>query len=304
MSAVVGFKAMREPLQTLYRTGMKPGASTGWKCVDRLFTVSPGQMTVVSGWPGSGKSEWTDAVAVNTAKRGWRWAIFSPENYPVEIHQSKILEKLVGKPFAAGPTPRMSPAEIATAQEEWDDRFGFINPKTDTALSVQQVMGFAADWFDLVGHDRPKGLIVDPWNELGHDRVGGETETEYISLALSYVRKFARDVNVHVFLVAHPAKQRRDDSGKLPVPRPDMIAGSQHWWNKADNAITVYRSPEEGVQDVDIHVQKIRFKHIGRVGMATLKYDRITGTYFEPMTGTDSHGREVMYSYARAKDEA
>jgi hypothetical protein len=43
--------------------------------------------------------------------------------------------------------------------------------------------------------------------------------------------------------VAHPQKVAREN-GKLPVPRPDMISGSQHWWNKADNAITVWRDME------------------------------------------------------------
>jgi hypothetical protein len=32
---------------------------------------------------------------------------------------------------------------------------------------------------------------------------------------------------------------------------------------------------------VQIHVQKVRFKHIGRVGLANLIYDRVTGRYHE-----------------------
>jgi hypothetical protein len=62
-----------------------------------------------------------------------------------------------------------------------------------------------------------------------------------------------------------------------------MISGSQHWWNKADCAVTVWRDPERPEsRDVDIVVQKIRFKQIGRPGVATLEYDRITGRYSEP----------------------
>jgi hypothetical protein len=34
-------------------------------------------------------------------------------------------------------------------------------------------------------------------------------------------------------------------------------------------------------QEVEIHIQKIRFKHVGRLGMVTLVYDRITGKYYE-----------------------
>ncbi len=35
-------------------------------------------------------------------------------------------------------------------------------------------------------------------------------------------------------------------------------------------------------RSVDIHIQKIRFKHIGRIGLVSLDYDRVTGRYTEP----------------------
>jgi hypothetical protein len=38
-------------------------------------------------------------------------------------------------------------------------------------------------------------------------------------------------------------------------------------------------NPED--QNVDIHVQKVRFKHVGRPGVVTLRYDRVTGRYHE-----------------------
>ena len=60
-----------------------------------------------------------------------------------------------------------------------------------------------------------------------------------------------------------------------------MISGSQHWWNKADGCITVDRDMENPSNDVDIYVQKMRFKHIGRQGLVTLTYDRVTGRYYD-----------------------
>jgi twinkle protein len=61
-----------------------------------------------------------------------------------------------------------------------------------------------------------------------------------------------------------------------------MISGSQHWWNKADCCLTVWRNNDEPMsEDVEIHIQKVRFKHIGRPGMVILTYDRVTGKYYE-----------------------
>lgn len=282
-------------LNVLYSFGMRRGSSTGWRCVDEHYTVAPGQLTVVTGWPGSGKSEWVDALLVNLAKHDWRHAVYSPENKPIEIHMAKILEKWVGVPFGDGPTQRMTYPEVLEAEAVIGDRFGFIDPPEIDALRVDDVLEMAGEFFLRFG-DEPikRGLVIDPWNELDHLRPAELSETEYISRTLSEVRNWARAWSAHVWIVAHPAKQRREE-GKLPVPRPDMIAGSQHWWNKADNCITIWRDYDAQDATVDVHVQKVRFKHIGRIGATSLQYDRVTGRYWE-------HRRDgnVVYSMAGA----
>jgi twinkle protein len=285
--------SLRQRLNVLWASGLVPGDSTGWDCIDELYTVAPGLVTVVTGWPGSGKSEWVDAVAMNLVKQDWAVVYYSPENLPIEQHLSKLAEKWTGKPFGKGPTPRMSYGEADDAAGELGDRVCFIE-STDKALDIGEIVGQASEHFQSMPQGVKFALVIDPWNELDHGRPKDATETEYISQALGFVRRWARQWNAHVFIIAHPAKQPREQ-GKLPVPRPDMIAGSQHWWNKADQAVTVWRSYDTESQDVEIHVQKIRFKHHGRVGMATLKYDRVTGRYHEPMR--DVAGRVYEYSF-------
>jgi hypothetical protein len=79
-------------LEGLWDKGLPPGFKTGWPSVDALYTVVPGQLTVTTGWPNSGKSEWVDALAVNLARQGWHIAYFSPENMPIELHVAKLME--------------------------------------------------------------------------------------------------------------------------------------------------------------------------------------------------------------------
>lgn len=279
-----------DDIAILYREGLPPGDRTGWPSLDKHYSVAGGQLTLVTGWPGSGKSEWLDALLVNLLHQHWRFCVFSPENRPTQVHFAKLAEKMTGKPFGQGPTERMTIEEMQGVMKALNGRMGFMDSENGQALSVEQIIEAATPWLeahwkngDMDGRAR-YGLVIDPWNELEHWRTKGLSETEYISQQLSHVRNWARSVDVHVWIVAHPQKMRREDNGKLPIPRPDMIAGSQHWWNKADNAITVWRdmeSPES--QDVDIHVQKVRFKHIGRPGVVSLKYDRVTGRYHEPV---------------------
>ena len=125
-----------------------------------------------------------------------------------------------------------------------------------------------------------KGLVIDPWNELDHSRSSNQSETEYISDALTKIRRFARTYGVHVWLVAHPTKMQKGSDGKYPVPNPYDVSGSAHWRNKADNCLTVWRdlsAPHN--REVQVHVQKIRFKEIGQIGLAKLTYDPTTGRY-------------------------
>jgi twinkle protein len=269
----------RETLEQLWDKGLPPGDKTGWPSLDKLYTVVPGQLTVVTGWPGSGKSEWVDALLVNLARQGWRLAYYSPENMPTELHISKLMEKFAGRPFGAGPTTRIERDAIGEIGDEIGERFRMLEP-VEGSLSARDVLEAVKPW--LMAHDGPKGLVIDPWNELEHWRPANLSETEYVSQTLSEVRQWARQHNCHVWIVAHPQKMRRED-GVLPVPKPDMISGSQHWWNKADCCVTVFRDFQADTNDVEIYVQKVRFKHVGRIGKATLKYDRVTGRYFESL---------------------
>jgi hypothetical protein len=61
--------------------------------------VCPGEVTIVTGVPNSGKSEWLDALAVNLAEsEGWRFALCSMEKKPRD-HARQLLEKHVRKPL-------------------------------------------------------------------------------------------------------------------------------------------------------------------------------------------------------------
>lgn len=272
-----------EGAKRLHDRGLPSGDKTGWPSVDQFYTVAPGQLTVITGYPGSGKSEWLDALTMNLSRQGWLFAVYSPENLPHEIHLAKLLEKLWRKPFGVGPTERMTLDEVNEGLFELSEHFAFIAPqKASDTPALREIMDTASVFFDDDIAEKKHGLIIDPWNELEHLRPREISETEYISQSLGMLRAWARDRKVHVWIVAHPQKLRRSDEGKLPIPTPDSISGSVHWWNKADCAITVHRDLGNlSSQEVEIYVQKIRFKHIGRRGKTTLSYDRIAGVYSE-----------------------
>lgn len=244
-------------IDRMYEKGLPPGVKPGWSSLDHLITFQPGQWTVVTGIPGHGKSELLDAILVNLASvYGWTFAIFSPENQPLELHFQKLAEKFTCKPFF-GPQ-RMTRVELEEAKHWIGERFTFVLPESD-CLSVDNILNLARV---AVRRKGVQGVVLDPWNELDHARPPILSETEYISASLTKIRRFARENGVHVWLVAHPSKLRKEknDRGQLvyPVPTPYDISGSAHWRNKADNAMTVYREVVGESSLVQVHVQKVR----------------------------------------------
>jgi hypothetical protein len=184
--------------------------------------VAPGEVTIVTGVPSHGKSEWLDAVMVNLASSfEWRFAIFSPENVPFRLHFQKLAAKLTGKPFRRGPNERMRRDEVGVCLDWLEERVSLIMPDEETfdLDSIVERMRIC------VHREGVRGIIMDPWNEIDHKRPRNLSETEYISQSLTKIRRFARMTEVHFWLVAHPQKLQRLADGSYPIPTPYDISG-------------------------------------------------------------------------------
>lgn len=267
-------------LDSLYDGKVPPeGLETGWSNLDRFYKPAPGWWTLVHGIPSHGKSSWLDALVVQLAeKHGWRFAICSPENLPLEEHASRLVQLKANAPFYEGPKPRMS-RELFDESKRWvDEHFTMILPD-ENGRTLDAVLSLSRLHHELSPID---GLVVDPWNELDHSRPSNLREDEYISQQLTRLRAFARQQRVHVWLVAHPTKLQKGKDGTYPVPTPYDVSGAAHWRNKADNCVAVWRDigrPDEGTQ---VHVQKVRRQpwH-GTEGMVRLMFQKGTGRFVE-----------------------
>lgn len=268
---------LSDRVERLYETGYERGVETGWGVLDDLWSVRPGEMTVITGIPNSGKSNWGDCLLTNLSKlHGWHHAIFSPENQPLEDHAARFAEKWAQQPFSDGPTPRMDRETMKAALEWANNHFFWMLPDDDTDWTLDYVLETAKA---LVYRKGIRTLTIDPWNEMEHFRGREQTETEYISHSLKKIRQFGRVHGVHMFVVAHPSKLYKDKDGNYGVPTPYDISGSAHWRNKADNCLAVWRDFSAPDRAIEVHVQKVRFRQIGRLGVARLRYEPATGTY-------------------------
>ena len=257
------------------------GVSTGWRNIDNHYRIVPGELTVVTGVPNSGKSEWVDALMCNLAvQHGWSFALCSLEN-KVHEHARKLVEKYVGEPWFEGKyskAPRMNPDTMRTGMKWLNDHFVLVRHEDDELPSVDWILGLARA---AVLRHGIRGLLIDPYNELDHKRPTGQTETEYVSQMLTRIKRFAQHYDVHVRFVAHP---RQLHNWKGECPGLYDISGSAHFINKCDNGIVVHRNRDEklgSLREVTINVQKVRNKVAGSIGDPKLEYQVSNGRYVD-----------------------
>ena len=251
------------------------GLSTGWSDLDNFYRISPSEVSVVTGVPNMGKSEWMDALMINMIQEyGWKFGVFSAENFPVKHHLLKLVGKFAGKPFYG--EEKMEEEIARNSMEILDDHIKFIGTQ-ENSVTVASIMEQARLLNYRYGLN---GLIIDPWNTLEHKYGDGDNETNYISKVLSELTAFAKVTELHIWIVAHPRKMENGVDRKPVVPTPYDISGSANWFNKADNAVTIHRHRSDDDDYVGVHVHKIRFQYKnGSPGICKLNYNVKTGKY-------------------------
>lgn len=276
LKRLISVASVSERVNHLYHSGIPGGERLGWEAIDPLYKPRRGEWTLVTGIPGSGKSEFLDNIVIRLSVKGWKIAIFSAEKQPIEAHIASLVEKYAGIPFEETKySQRISEGDLKLAVTALDRQICFIEFSDDEA-TLMKILATAKAIKDKSGLD---GLIIDPWNELEHNLPQNLSETLYISQTLTRVRRFARQNAVHIWLVAHPTKLRKNEKGEYDVPTPYDVSGSAAWRNKADMALSVYRHTKDKEKPVEIHVQKVRFKKVGKLGTGLLKYEWETGRY-------------------------
>jgi twinkle protein len=270
VSGIVFQQDIYDNIYSLFINGLQPGATIGVGDLDRLITWETGRVAVVTGIPGHGKSEIVDYIVARlNIIHGWKVAEYSPENYPFEIHHSKISSKICGKSFDS---KYITQGEFEKVFDYVNDNYFFIYPEEN--VTIETILEKAKY---LVRKRGIKILVIDPYNKLEHSRQSGESETDYISRFLDKISMFAKQNNCLVILVAHPRKMnpQKDNHNMFDVPTLYDINGSANFYNKCDYGLVVYRNFIDGI--VKIIISKVKFKHLGQGGEVDFNYNSVNG---------------------------
>jgi len=273
IKGIIETNSLYADIRDLYEQGIQCGLKIDQSVIDEYITWETGRLVIVTGIPSSGKSEFVDyLVCKMNIKHGWKAAFFTPENYPLKFHYSKLFEKLIGKKFNRN----------TTSELEWDMAYDYIRNNffyilNEEDFTIKSILDSAKILIKTRGI---KVVVIDPYNKLEHKYT--DSETQYISRFLDQIIQFAKFNNILIFLVAHPKKMNKTGTGKIEVPSLYDISGSANFYNKTDYGITVHRiTNDENVMqnEVDVYFQKIKYKHLGKQGIVHLNYDYISGRF-------------------------
>lgn len=276
LEGVFTISDFEESLDVIYQYGLQKGVTIGHANFDDLCSFETKRLMIVTGVPGSGKSEFLDEIAERLNIRyGWKWAFFSPENAPLAYHASKLIEKFVGKQFSSS---TMSYQEYEMAKKHLEKDFFFISP-TDN-FKLDNILDKARS---LVRRKGIKAVVIDPYNRL-ESEMGNKSETHYVSEVLDKLTSFAQLNDVLAILMAHPVKMQRDKTtGQMLIPTLYDISGSANFYNKADFGLVIHRDRVENT--VQVVVAKVKFRHLGTPGTVHFKYNLNNGRYVPYTTG-------------------
>lgn len=284
---VVTAADLREDLRALFENGLTRGAETGLANFDRLCTFETGRLLVVTGRPGDGKSEFVDELVTRLAmQHDWKALYFSPENQPLALHQCKLIERIAGEKFRR--SSGLEPQRVEQIVDWLSENIFHLQPGTE-AYTPDRVLTTARR---MVVRKGIRILVIDPLNRLEQQLSPGQTELQYISDLLNRLSRFAMQNRCLVILVAHPRKVNRNPLGELRRVEMNDINGSADFANKCDYCLVVERDRMGGCTRV--HVEKVRFRHLGEPGSCCFTYNKDCGRYQPCQERQNGNSRELF----------
>ena len=279
----------------VFHNGKKKGLTTGYRILDNHYKLRTSELDVWTGVPGSGKTMMAMQIMLNASVLyGWKWGVFSPENYPVGDLFDVLAEMYIGNTSDMDKDKRMTEYEYETAINFLNEHFYAIYPEDD--FSLDNVL---SKFKHLVMRYGIKGCLLDPFNQLDHE-FKGKDETTYIGECLTKIRRFEQVNDLKFIVIAHPRKMDKDDTGlHYKMPTAYDISGSQNWFNKADNVVCIHRNNPQDTFDtsVRVNIQKVKFqKLVGIPGEQLLKFDRRSNRYLD--LGNSCPLDKISYTYS------
>lgn len=263
-----------------FRKGIVLAPSTRFNEIDEYFRWKKGDINLCTGYGNHGKSFFMlQLMLTKSIYDGWKWAIFSPENYPANDFYDDIIEMYVGKWL-----DKMSEKEYVDACWFVDKHIFYVYPE-----NAHDINSINEKFRHLILKKGVDGVMIDPFNQLDSNQKAFQREDQYLSEILKDVKRFALLNNVVYNIVAHPKNPTYNNDKSLPVVDMYDIAGGAMWGNKVDQILSYYRPNfhnDKNDPNVQVYIQKLKRKRTGgKLGDFPLVLNWGCKRYADPITG-------------------
>lgn len=263
-----------------FKKGIQLAPTTRFTDMDDFFRWKKGELNLFVGYGNHGKTFFAlQLMLTKSIWDGWRWAIFSPENYPANDFYDDLVEMYVGKWLN-----NMSEQEYTDACHFIGEHIFYVYPDNE-----HDVNSINERFRHLVLKKGLDGVMIDPFNQLDHNQKAFQREDQYLSEVFKDLKRFALLNNVCYNIIAHPKNPSYNQDKSLPIVDMYDIAGGAAWGNKMDNIISYYRPNfhvDKNDPNVQVYIQKLKRKRTGgKLGDFPIVLDWGKKRYKDPLTG-------------------
>jgi len=240
-----------------FKAGVQLAPTTRMGTLDDYFRWKKGDQNCWTGYANYGKTTYVlQAMLTKSIFDDWKWAVYSPENYPANDFYDDLIEMYCGKDRKF-----MTQEEYVDGATFINDHFFYVYPDHDHDLNaIHEKFRY------LILKKGCDGVLVDPWNQLDHNMSGYQREDVYLSKAFKDTKRFALMNHICYNIIAHPKSPQYKQDGSLPPADMYDLSGGSMWANKMDNILSYHR-PDHHVEKsstrCELHIQKIKRRRTG-----------------------------------------
>jgi replicative DNA helicase len=227
--------------------GERRGVTTGFKHLDALLgRLDRGEVCVLAGRPGRGKSALALDIAANVAERGENVVIFS-----LEMAKDILLQRLLAR------TAKMDLADIRMGnldEDKWYLLMSVAGQMSDwplflddtPAMTVSELRSKARRLHAQYGIGL---LIIDYLQLVGVDGIRPENRTQIVSAVSMALKNLARELDIPILAVAQLSRavESRAD------PRPNLSDLRESGGIEQDSAQVLFIYQRQDEEDISLN---------------------------------------------------
>lgn len=257
----------------IYNKGYEKLLGINAPVLDYRYKMKRQEISLITGYGNMGKTTKLLWILLNrSVLYGEKFAVYSPESVPAEEFYLELTEMLAGCDCSAMNPERPSLDVFRMYYDFVGEHFFFVYPEKvlPTTTAIKEA------FLELIIKFNVDGVVIDPFNQIFHDRKNIQREDFYLEETLADFTKFAQQNNVYFHIVAHPKGNPEIEGGDFKEPTMYNVSGGAMWANKMHNILIYHRPYSRSEPDNPIYTfnaDKIKKqKIVGKKGIFQAEY--------------------------------